>query len=85
MTDNRIVQITIPKCGTCRFFGAEVDKNRMAFCYGVPPTPMLLGATPDALGRPQLHLEAITPKVKDDRPACHLHVAKQDFATAGRS
>lgn len=83
MSDNRVVQITFPKCGTCRF--AQAFKNGMADCYGNPPSVLVLGTSQDVLGRQQMHIEAMVPKVKEDRPACHLYEVKQDFATAGRS
>jgi hypothetical protein len=46
---------------------------------------MMLGASQDALGRPQMHIEAVLPKVKQERPACALYDRKQDFATTGNS
>jgi hypothetical protein len=81
--NDRIVSITLPKCGTCRFAGNFI--NGMADCYGMPPVPMMLGASQDALGRPQMHIEAVLPKVKQERPACALYDRKQDFATTGNS
>lgn len=81
--NERIVAVTFPKCGTCRY--AQTFKGGLAECYGNPPTIMMLGTSQDALGRPQLHMEAMVPKVKEDRPACHVYEARQDFATAGRS
>lgn len=82
--NDRIVSITFPKCGTCRFAQAPF-KAGMADCYGNPPLPMVLGTSQDALGRAQMHIEAMVPKVKDDRPACSLHQQRLDFATDGRS
>ena len=79
-----LITVKIHKCGSC-VFAQKPDNKGMMDCYGNPPSVMILGATQDALGRPNLHIEAMVPKVKEDRPACHLHVAKQDFATAGRS
>ena len=79
-----LITVTFPKCGTCRF--AQVPfKNNMADCYGRPPTPMLLGTSQDALGRPVLQMEVFSPKVKDDRPACALYEKRLDFATEGKS
>lgn len=81
--NDKIIAVTFHKCGTCVF--AQTFKNSMADCYGNPPSVMVLGTSNDALGRPQMHIEALVPKVKDDRPACHLHVRRTDFATSGRS
>ena len=82
--NDRIVSITFPTCGKCRF-AQKPDAKGMYECNGNPPIPLILGTSQDALGRPQLHIEAMVPKVKEDRPACHLYEAKQDFVTAGRS
>ena len=81
--NDKIINVTFPKCGTCRY--AQEFKGGMADCYGNPPMPLVLGATQDALGRPSLQIEVMVPKVKNDRPACHLHRSKDDFATAGSS
>lgn len=84
MSDDRIISITFPKCGTCRF-AQKFDARGMADCFGVPPIPMMIGGGQDALGRPAIQMEVFSPKVKEDRPACSLYKAKQDFATDGRS
>ena len=81
--NERIVSITFPKCGSCKF--AHNLKSNMLDCYGLPPTPHVLGASQDALGRQQFHIEAMSPKVNHDRSACTLYDRKQDFATEGRS
>lgn len=82
--NDRIVSITFPKCGSCRY--AQAFKNdKMADCHGMPPVPMMLGTSQDALGRPQVHMETFVPRVKEDRPGCSLYIAKQDFVTSGRS
>lgn len=83
MSDDRIVSITFPKCGTCRFAQAPF-KNGMADCFGMPPVPMILGVTPGPIG-PQIQMEVFSPKVREGRPACSLHTLRQDFATDGRS
>lgn len=82
--NDRIVAITFPKCGTCRF--AQVPfKGGLADCYGKPPVPLVLGAGQDALGRTALQIEAMVPRVKEDRNACSLHQVRLDFQTDGRS
>lgn len=78
-----LINVTFPKCGTCRYAQKPNDKG-MVDCHGMPPTPMILGATQGPLG-PQIQMEVFSPKVRTDRPACSLHVPAQDFATAGRS
>lgn len=83
--NERIVNITYPKCGTCRFAQQPADRNGMHDCFGHPPTVIPIGATQDALGRPAMQLETFVPKVKADRPACALHQPVVDFATLGRS
>ncbi len=82
--NDRIVSITFPKCGTCRFAQAPF-KAGMADCYGNPPVPLVLGAGQDALGRTALRIEAMVPKVKEDRSACHVYERRLDMATAGSS
>lgn len=82
--NDRIISITFPKCGTCRF-AQKPDMKGFLDCHGNPPVPLVLGAGQDALGRTALQIEAMVPKVKADRPACHLHESRQDFATDGRS
>ena len=79
----KMVLVTFPKCGTCEY--AQNFKQDIADCHGMPPSVHVIGVQPDALGRPQIHIETFVPKVKAERPACSLHRPKQDFATAGRS
>jgi hypothetical protein len=83
--NERIVNVTFAKCGTCKFAQRPADRNGMHDCHGHPPTVILLGGTVDALGRPAAQLETFVPKVKGDRPACALHEPQPDFATLGRS
>ena len=80
--NDRIVSITFPKCGTCLY--AQAFKAGLADCFGEPPTPLVIGTSQDALGRPQFRIESMVAKVKDDRPACALYKRKEDFLTAGR-
>lgn len=82
--NDRIVSITFPKCGTCQYAQPVNKHSGLADCYGMPPTPMILGATQGPLG-PQIQMEVFSPKVKEDRPACSLYHKKEDFVTAGRS
>jgi hypothetical protein len=84
MADERIVAITFPKCGTCRF-AHNPDPKKLYECHGNPPTPMLLGSGQDQLGRAVLQMEVFSPRVKDDRPACRLYEKRLDFPTDGRS
>jgi hypothetical protein len=79
----RIVSVVFPRCGTCVF--AQAFKSNMADCHGRPPTPMVVGASQDALGRPILTVENLVPRVTQDRPACSLYKRKEDFATRGNS
>ena len=82
--NDRIINVTFPTCGTCRYAqGFKPDK--MAECFGRPPVPLVLGSGKDAIGRPVLQIEAMVPRVKEDRPACGLYERKQDFATIGKS
>jgi hypothetical protein len=82
--NDKIVNVTFPKCGSCRY-AQKFDAKDLADCYGEPPTVMNLGATQDVLGRPGFAIEAFVPRIHRDRPACSRHVAKVDFATLGRS
>jgi hypothetical protein len=79
----RIVSVVFPRCGTCVF--AQAFKSNMADCHGVPPIPVVMGQGRDPLGRPLLQVEAMVPKVTQDRPACSLYKRKEDFATRGNS
>ena len=60
--NDRIVSITFPTCGKCRF-AQKPDAKGMYECNGNPPIPLILGTSQDALGRPQFHIEAMVPKV----------------------
>ena len=82
--NDKIVSVTFPKCGTCRFW-QKPDAKDHAECFGDPPTVILLGATQDALGRPAMQLETFVPRVHKDRAACSRHEQRVDFSTLGRS
>jgi hypothetical protein len=79
----KIVTVTFPKCGTCVY--AQQFTQGMADCHGLPPVIISLGATKDFVGRSGFHIEALVPKVKQDRPACSLYKRRGDFATQGNS
>ena len=82
--NDKIVNVIFLKCGTCRFW-QKPDNRNLADCFGMPPTPFVLGGQQDALGRPVLNVEIISPRVHRDRAACSRHDPKEDFATLGRS
>lgn len=80
----KIVNVTFLKCGTC-LYAQKFDAQRMADCYGNPPSVHVLGGRADALGRPAVQCETFVPRVHKERAACSLHKMKQDFATEGSS
>ncbi len=49
-----------PKCGNCRYFlsGKQV-KDMSGLCRRNPPHVFVLGASADALGRPQLNTQGL--------------------------
>lgn len=79
-----IKPVVLPKCSTC-VYAQEFKPDGSAECFGHPPTPMIIGAGQDPLGRPSIQLETFVPRVKRDRPACALYQRKLDFATVGNS
>jgi len=57
-------------CGTCkwgRVQGADLTKR---VCFGGPPTPVLLGAAPQANGQVAMRLELVRPVVDSKDPQC---------------
>lgn len=82
--NDKIVSVTFPKCGTCRY-AQKFDTKQSADCFGNPPTVILLGAAQDVLGRPAMQLETFVPRVQADRPGCALYKRKDDFPTLGSS
>ena len=80
--NGEIINVTFPKCGTCRF-AQKFDLKDYADCFGEPPTVVLLGATKDVLGRPALQLEAFVPRIHKDRAACSRYQQKMDIGTIG--
>lgn len=82
--NDKIVNVTFPKCGTCVYWQTP-DARGMAECFGMPPTVMMIGASQDALGRPAIQMEVFSPKTQRVRNACSLYKPKQDFGTAGSS
>jgi hypothetical protein len=82
--NDKIVNITFAKCGTC-IYAQKFDNKDMADCYGNPPSVHIVGMGKTVLGQPGLQLETFVPRVHKDRPACALHKRKADFATVGSS
>jgi hypothetical protein len=82
--NDKILTVTFPKCGTCRFI-QKLDAKEMGDCFGNPPSVHVLGATRDPIGRPAIQCETFVPRVHKDRPACSLYKRKDDFATQGSS
>jgi hypothetical protein len=82
--NDKIVTISFPKCGTCRF-AQTFDAKDQADCHGLPPTIINLGATQDVLGRPGFRMDAFVPRIHKDRPACSLYKRGDDFPTQGSS
>ncbi len=61
-------------CDTCKW--GEPEKDGSIACFGVPPTPVLIGAKPDNFGRVQMAVELLRPKLKKGTRACRLHESK---------
>lgn len=67
-----------PTCGTCKF-AKDADAQHIA-CFGVPPTPVLMGQRPGQFGGVQVHFESIHPICKREEPACSLYKLKIDIS-----
>lgn len=60
------------RCGNCQHT-LEADAKHVA-CFGVPPTPVLVGTRPAPLGRGmQMQFENMRPILSKDEPPCSLH------------
>lgn len=59
------------RCATCKH-GVRVDLKLLE-CYGLPPTPVVIGGKPDALGRMSLQVELMRPRLAITERACSLY------------
>lgn len=64
-------EVTIKRCGQCKHL-VRTDL-KLGDCYGSPPTPVVLGGKPDALGRMALQVELLRPRVAVTERACSLY------------
>jgi hypothetical protein len=68
----------IKTCGTCEH-GVYLDREHVE-CYGGPPTPILVAAGKDPLGRPVMQCELIRPRIAAKARGCSLHVQSENAA-----
>lgn len=61
-------------CGGCDH-ALFIDAKNIE-CYGAPPTPVLIGAGKDMVGRAQLQCELLRPRLKKEARACGLWRAR---------
>lgn len=56
-------------CGNC-YFGLMKDPANLMMreCHGLPPTPVVVGMTPQGP-----HIVGLSPQMAADHPACALH------------
>lgn len=59
-------------CGNCKF-SREANEEQIA-CFGVPPTPVVVGQMSGPPGTPpQIRIDALRPVIGKTQPACSLH------------
>lgn len=61
----------LKQCATCDH-AVFIDGENIE-CYGVPPTPVLMGGGKDLAGRPTLACELLRPRLKATARACGMH------------
>ena len=65
-------QLFLPRtCGGCEYAEPTQDLS-VVVCHGVPPTPCVVGAQQDALGRAHFNLEMMVPRVPRALKGCAL-------------
>lgn len=63
-----IVSLPLKRCGNC-LHAHRLDLKSIQ-CWGVPPTPIVVGGRPDALGRLQMQVELMRPQLQATEKAC---------------
>lgn len=58
-------------CGTCKF-GHRMNLETCE-CRGLPPTPVIAGASPDLAGRMQANVQLLYAVLPVKTPACALY------------
>lgn len=66
-------------CGTCQHTALVPNNVAMIECYGAPPTPVVLGGQPDALGRMQLNIDVLRPLLNRNTRACAIWKPKKSL------
>lgn len=65
-----ILPVKLPTCGTCQF-GKTVQLG-IAECWGLPPTPVVLGGKPNMAGQIEMHVELMRPRQDARTAGCAL-------------
>ena len=60
-------------CGSCKFGQIVPQELGKLTCFGAPPTPVVIAAGRDQLGRTSMQIELIRPQVSVNERACALH------------
>lgn len=55
------------RCGTCKF-AKRIDLQTLE-CFGVPPTPVMIGGKP-GLGGVQIQFQMVRPRVSPNERGC---------------
>lgn len=74
MSDLIIRAPTQTTCGNCEF-GANVQIG-VVECFGVPPTPVLMGARQNLAGQQEANIQLLRPRLDATTAACALHRMK---------
>ena len=69
--------IPLKRCGNCWWHAPTPGAAGMVMCQSVPPVPILLGMTQDALGRPMPQILSFWPQAQADQKACRLWTPPQ--------
>lgn len=61
---------TLPRCGNCSF--AKRLDLQFIECHGVPPTPVVMGASQGAFGKVNLNIELMRARLSVNELPCAL-------------
>lgn len=74
MSEPTILMVKLPTCGNCHF--TKAVSLGVVECWGLPPTPVVMGGKPNLAGQVELQIELLRPQMSTQSPACALHRMK---------